>query len=193
MPHAITWIDRLRIEGTVWALDQRIYDLPRQSRIAKRREVRANLLTAASDVGTSAALRNLGGSRRLAVEYRDAEYGEEPRPNWIAAALFLGIGQLVFVSLMSEATFAFRDGIKAVDPNVTGTFAWEGIRYLQDNVTVTFVNGDAQILGGAWTPLTWALWLAATVVIGKLWRVIPLLRRSRNRHTSLAEAGWEKG
>ena len=68
MPHAITWIDRLRIEGTVWALDQRIYDLPRQSRIAKRREVRANLLTAASDVGTSAALRNLGGSRRLAVD-----------------------------------------------------------------------------------------------------------------------------
>jgi hypothetical protein len=93
MPHAITWIDRLRIEGTVWALDQRIYDLPRQSRIAKRREVRANLLTAASDVGTSAALRNLGGSRRLAVEYRDAEYGEEPRPNWIAAALFLGMSQ----------------------------------------------------------------------------------------------------
>jgi hypothetical protein len=44
----------------------------------------------------------------------------------------------------------------------------EGIRYLQDNVTVTFVNGDARILGGAWTPLTWALWLAATVVIGKL-------------------------
>ena len=66
---------------------------------------------------------------------------------------------------MSEATFRVRDGIKAVDPNVTGNFAWEGIRYLQDNVTVTFVNGDARILGGAWTPLTGALWLAATVVM----------------------------
>ena len=124
--------------------------------------------TAASDVGTSAALRNLGGSRRLAVEYRDAEYGEEPRPKWIAAALFLGISQLVFVSLMSEATFAFRDGSRR-STRTHGTFAWEGIRYLQDNVTVTFVNGDASILAGAWTPLTWALWLAATVVIGKLW------------------------
>ena len=51
-------------------------------------------------------------------------------------------------------------------------------------MTVTFVNGDAHILGGAWTPLTWALWLAATVVIGKLWRVIPLLRRSRTASTS---------
>ena len=153
MPHAITWIDRLRIEGTVWALDQRIYDLPRQSRIAKRREVRANLLTAASDVGTSAALRNLGGSRRLAVEYRDAEYGEEPRPNWITAALFLGISQLVFVSLMSEATFAFRDGIKAVDPNVTGTFAWEGIRRHPDPMSPRPIELSTHLL--YWRRRSW--------------------------------------
>ena len=33
------------------------------------------------------------------------------------------MSQLVFVSLMREATFAFRDGIKAVDPNVTGTLS----------------------------------------------------------------------
>jgi hypothetical protein len=183
MPHAISLIDRLRIEGTVWALDQRLYDLPRRSRIAKRREVRDNLLTAASDVGTSAALRNLGGSRRLAVEYRDAEYGEVPRPNWIAAALFMSTGLLVFTSLMSEATFAFRDGVLAANPNATGTFAWEGIRYLQDNVTVTFVDGSARIVGGAFTPLTWALWLVAAVVIGKLWRVVPLMRKSRTAST----------
>jgi hypothetical protein len=179
MPHAITWFDRLRIEGTVWALDQRIYDLPRQSRIAKRREVRANLLTAAADVGTSEALRNLGGSQRLAAEYREAEYGEEPRPNWIAAAVFLSTGLLVFTSLMSEATFAFRDGVLAADPNATGTYTWAGIRYLQDTVTVHFANGDARIVGGAWTPLTWILWLVATIAIGKLWRVVALLRKSR--------------
>jgi hypothetical protein len=183
MPHAITWFDRLRIEGTVWALDQRLYDLPRQSRIAKRREVRANLLSAAADVGAAQALRQLGGSRRLSMDYREAEYGDEPRPNWIAAALFLFTGQLVFTSLMSEATFAFRDGILATNPNATGTFAWEGIRYLQDNVTVTFTNGDARIVGGAFTPLTWGLWLVATVAIGKLWRLVPLLRKSRTAST----------
>ena len=35
MPHSLTWFDRLRIERFVWTLDQRIYDLPRASRIAK--------------------------------------------------------------------------------------------------------------------------------------------------------------
>ncbi len=52
MSDALTWMDRLRIERVVWALDQRLYDLPRRSRIAKRREVRQNLLTAAQDIGT---------------------------------------------------------------------------------------------------------------------------------------------
>ena len=54
MNRTLGWIDRLRIERVVWALDQRLYDLPRKSRIAKRREVRENLLTAAADIGTSA-------------------------------------------------------------------------------------------------------------------------------------------
>ena len=59
MTHSINWIDRLRIERVVWALAQRLYDLPRRSRIAKRREVRENLLTAANDIGASEAMRNL--------------------------------------------------------------------------------------------------------------------------------------
>ncbi len=59
MPQHITWIDRLRIERVVWALDQQLYDLPRASRIAKRREVRENLFAAAHDIGTTEALRRL--------------------------------------------------------------------------------------------------------------------------------------
>ena len=47
MAHALTWIDRLRIERAVWALDQRLYDLPRRSRIERRRELRGNLVTGA--------------------------------------------------------------------------------------------------------------------------------------------------
>jgi hypothetical protein len=66
MPHRRTWFDRLRIERFVWTLDQQIYDLPRASRIGKRREVRDNLIAAAQDVGTTKALRRLGGSRSLA-------------------------------------------------------------------------------------------------------------------------------
>lgn len=63
-PRPISVLDRLRIERVVWSLDQRLYDLPTRSRIAKRREVRSNLLTAARDIGTAHALRNLGSPRR---------------------------------------------------------------------------------------------------------------------------------
>jgi hypothetical protein len=50
MPRSVSWIDRMRIERLVWALDQRLYDLPYRSRIAHRREVRQNLLAATRDV-----------------------------------------------------------------------------------------------------------------------------------------------
>jgi hypothetical protein len=179
MSHTVTWIDRLRVERVVWALDQRLYDLPRKSRIAKRREVRENLLTAAHDVGTSDALRNLGNSRQLAAEYRSAEFGDAARPSWMAAALFLLTGQLVLTDLLAEAASAFGDGITAADPAASGTYTWHGIRYLQDTVTYTFVNGKGSSVGGAWTPFAWALWLVATVLVGRLWRVVSVWRRRR--------------
>jgi hypothetical protein len=177
MTHALTWFDRLRIERAVWALDQRLYDLPRRSRIAKRREVRENLLTAAHDIGAKDALRNLGDSRQLAAEYLSAEFGDGARPSWVAAALFLLTGQLILTSILSEAALAFGDGVTAADPDATGTFTWSGIRYLQDTVTFTFVHGDGDHVGGAWTPLAWAIWIVATILVGRLWRVASVWRR----------------
>jgi hypothetical protein len=179
MTHAVTWLDRLRIERAVWALDQRLYDLPHKSRVAKRREVRANLLTASHDIGTIDALRNLGNSRQLAAEYLSAEFGDGPRPSWIAAVVFLLTGQLILTSVLNEAALAFGDGITAASPSATGTFTWRGIRYLQDTVTYTFVNGEGSYVGGAWTPLAWAIWIVATVLVGRLWRVASVWRRRR--------------
>jgi hypothetical protein len=69
MAHRLTWIDRLRVERVVWMLDTRLYDIPRESRIAHRREVRQNLLTAGQDIGTTAAVRNIGSSAQLAAAY----------------------------------------------------------------------------------------------------------------------------
>jgi hypothetical protein len=140
MAHALTWIDRLRIERAVWALDQRLYDLPRKPRIARRHELRENLRTAAADVGAVAALRNLGVSRQLAAEYLSAQFGQGARPSWYAAAAFLLTTQLVLTPLLSEATSAFGDAITAADPDATGTFTWAGIAYLQSSVTYTFVD-----------------------------------------------------
>jgi hypothetical protein len=170
-------MDRLRIERVVWALDQRLYDLPRKSRIAKRQEVRANLRAAVIDIGATDALRNLGNSRQLAAEYRAAEFGDQARPSWIAAALFFLTGQLLFTSLLTEAALAFGKGITAANPHATGTFTWSGIRYLQDTVRYTFVDGKGSSVGGAWTPLAWAIWIVATVLVGRLWRVTSMWRR----------------
>ena len=177
MTHSITWIDRLRIERAVWALDQRLYDLPRKSRIAKRREVRENLITATHDIGARGALRNLGNNRQLAAEYLSAEFGDEARPSWMAAALFLLTGQFILTSILSEAALAFGDGISAVNPSATGTFTWRGIRYLQDTVTYTFANGESTHVGGAWTPFAWVVWIVATILVGRLWRVYSIWRR----------------
>jgi hypothetical protein len=179
MPHTVTWLDRLRIERVVWGLDQRLYDLPRASRIAKRREVRENLLAAAADIGARDALQRLGNSRELAAEYLTAEFGDGPRPSWIAAAVFLLTGQLVFTSLLSDAASAFGEGVAAADPHASGTFTWSGISYLQDAVTYTFVDGHGTQVGGAWTPLAWVLWLAAAALVGRLWRFPAVWRRRR--------------
>ena len=108
MAHTVTWIDRLRIERVVWSLDQRLYDLPRKSRIAKRREVRENLVTAASDIGTADALRRLGSSQQLAAEYLSAEFGDDPRPYWVAAATFALTAQLG----LHVAAERSRDGVR---------------------------------------------------------------------------------
>ena len=42
-----------------------------------------------------------------------------------------------------------QDGITAANPNATGTFTWSGIKYLQDEVTYTFVHGKGSSVGGA--------------------------------------------
>lgn len=169
--HTISWLDRLRIERVVWTLDQRLYDLPRRSRIEKRREVRANLLSAAHDVGTGNALRQLGNGRRLAMEYRDAEFGDTPRPSWIATIYFAGTLPLVLNWVLFEAAYAFRDGILAADPHATGSYVWSGLRYVQSTVTFSFTDGQATWVGGAWTPLLWALFIGGTVLVGRLWRI----------------------
>lgn len=179
MRNNVTWIDRLRFERVVWELDQRLYDLPRRSRIAKRREVRENLRAAAADVGAPDALRNLGNARQLAAEYRSAEFDDQPRPSWLAAGLYLFTGQLVLTALLAEAATSFSDGIAAANPHATGTFTWSGIGYLQDKVTYTFTDGHSTWVGGAWTPVAWAVWAVSTVAVGRLWRVIPIWRERR--------------
>ena len=177
MQHTVTWFDRLRIERIVWALDQRLYDLPRRTRIETRREVRRNLLTGARDVGTAQALRNLGGSAELAQEYLSAAFGTRPRHHWMAAAIFFVTVPFLATSSFADAANAFASGITAADPAATGTYTWGGITHLQSTVTYTFTDGHGTSTGGAFTPLFYLLWIVGTILVGRLWRALPAWRR----------------
>jgi hypothetical protein len=172
MPHPVRTLDRLRVERLVWLLDQQLYDLPRSSRIATRREVRANLIEAAGDVGTGEALRRVGGSRQLARQYLAAELGDGPRHSWIAAAYACTLIPLLLNFFLGEAALAFQNGVTAAGPQVTGTFTGTGISYLQSPIIVVAANGHADHTGGAWTPLSYVLWVLATIAAGRLWRLL---------------------
>ena len=184
MPHPVTWRDRARIERVVWALDQRLYDLPRASRIATRREVRQNLITAARDVGAGAAVRQLGGIGELASEYLTAEYGDGPRHSWIAACVVLAGVPLILMAVLGDAALGFGRGITAANPHATGTYVWGGVSLLQDRVTYTLANGHGTYTGGAMSPLAWALLIVGAVTAGRLWRTVPTLRRRRALHAA---------
>ena len=171
-------IDRARIERRVWSVDQRLYDLPRAARIARRRELRTNLLDAAADVGAVAALRDVGDSRTLAASYLDAELGSAPRHSWIAAAVFLFGAMLLLTSLLTDAAKAYGDGILAGNPHSSGKFTWHGIEYLQTTVNYSVANGAHTFRGGALSPIGWLLLVGTAIAVGRLWRAIPRSHRA---------------
>jgi hypothetical protein len=179
MNRPITVLDRMRIERATWTVDARLQDLPRSSRIAKRRELRLNLRAAAEDVGARQAVRQLGDLHRLASDYLAAEYGEAARrPSWTAAALTFLLMDAAMLILSYLVTSIFRAGVIAADGQATGSYHWHGLPYLLSDERFTFANGSSTSDGGAWTPLVYLLFLAATVIAGRLWRLVPALRRS---------------
>ena len=82
-------------------------------------------------------------------------------------------------SLFTDAAVAYRDGVLAVNPHVTGAFIWNGIDYLQTSVEYTFVDGSSNFTGGAFSPLAYLLLISAAVIVGRLWRLPSVWRRRR--------------
>jgi len=180
MARRLTWIDRLRIERVVWTLDQRLYDIPRDSRIAHRREVRENLLSAAQDLGTTAALRNLGTSAQLAAAYLSVEFGDRPRHSWIAAAVWAATSMLVVTAVLADAANGFAAGVAAGNPHSIVIYHWGGLSLLQSGVTVKAASGHTTVSGGGLSVAGWVLWVAIAVMVGRLWRA-PGTWRARSR------------
>ncbi|MDX6254194.1 MAG: hypothetical protein QOJ11_528 [Frankiales bacterium] len=180
-------LDRLRIERAVWTLDYRVQDLPRATRIGKRRELRHDLRAAAADVGARQAVARLGDLRQLALGYLAAEYGElARRPSWTAAALWIAVVDLVALAIGSIGEAAFRSGVTAASPHVTATLHWHGVRFLVSDATFSFVDGRATSVGGAFTPLVYVVMLGGAVVAGRLWRISVRGRRLHWRQRTLS-------
>jgi hypothetical protein len=163
----------MRVERAVWTLDGYLQNLPRKSRIAKRRELRVNLRAASADVGTNEALRRLGNVRTIAAEYVIAEYGG-PGPSWTVAMCVM-LPMFAFMFWLSNARIdAFRSGLIAANPHLTGMFHMTGITYVMTNDTFTFANGKVTEVGGTLLPLVYVCVVALTVLAGRLWRAIPI-------------------
>src|ERR1039457_3263607 len=147
MTETLNWTDRMRIERAVWTLDTYLQNLPRKSRVAKRRELRVNLLAASADVGTHEAQRRLGSLRTLAAEYVVAEYGG-PGPFWFAAMCVM-LPAFAFMFWVSNARIdAFRSGAIAASPHLTGVYHLTGVAYVLTNDTLTFANGKMTEVAG---------------------------------------------
>jgi hypothetical protein len=180
---SLTLPDRLRIERAVWTLNGYIDDLPYRSKRARRHETRANLYAAAADVGVAEAIRGLGDLRQLAAGYLAAEYGETgPRPSYTAGLVCVILVNVAAVALVEVGESAFTAGLLAADPDISGTFHWRGIPYVSDPVAVTVTDGSSRATGGGLTVLTTFAWMAAFVLGGRLWRLLPVWRRWRSRH-----------
>jgi hypothetical protein len=171
--------DRLIIERAVWSVDYLVQDLPWRSRVSKRRELRQDLRTAAAEVGARTAVDGLGDLRRLAQDYLAAEYGDPTqRPHWNAAAAWLVLSTAVMMLIDHVANTAFRAGVAAGGAHPTGVLTWGGIPHLLDRGTFTYGDdGHVTRLGGAWTPWVYVVILGGAVLIGRLWRMVPYLRR----------------
>jgi hypothetical protein len=140
MPRDLTWLDRLRIESTIWAVNTKLVDLRASRRKSIRQELRANLRAAAAEVGARESVRQLGSLRRLAGEYLDAEYGDRPHPRYflgLAWAVAVEVAYLAALLLWFEAYLA---GVDAVKPHPDGTFTVGDGIWLPE-VGVTYAHG----------------------------------------------------
>jgi len=172
----LTWMDRMRIERAVWSLNSYLRNLPRKSRIAKRRELRVNLRAASADVGANEALRRLGNVHAMAVEFLATEYGG-PAPSWIVATYVLFIAYYFMVWIVNARIDAFKVGAIAANPHLTGTFHLTGVAYVLRNDTFIFTNGRVTEIGGTLLPIVNLYIFALVVLVGRLWRAIPAVRQ----------------
>ena len=125
-------IDRFRIETAILRYDfwLEMRGVRGRRRRDLRRELRANLIEARADVGTTRALFGIGSSKELAYAATDSD---PSRPRWSQGALWAALvfGVVVFGCMFTA--IAFTAGVEA--SGVSGqtargfVFPWFGVDY----------------------------------------------------------------
>jgi hypothetical protein len=173
-------IDRLRIERAIWTLDALVQSLPGRSRRAIRREMRANLRAAGAEVGGREAVRRLGSLRRVAIGYLEAEYGEgRPRPHWLKAMFWVLAVEAVVLMVTFVGHSAFMSGVEAADRHPDGTYVWHGLGWLGVAGDVSYSGGKVEGSSFDFSGMVLVYLLAAAVLGGRLWRLLPAWWRRR--------------
>jgi len=170
---ALTFVDHLRIERAVWTVDTYLSVLPMRRQREIRRELRANLRASAAQVGSKAAVRNLGSLRRLSYEYLSAEYRGRPWPIPFKGAAWMIITAAFLLTAWTVAVDSFRAGLAdAGAPPGTYTVHWPLFGF-GGEITVDSSGGFTQHTFTL-SLLVWLAWLLGAFVVGsRLWRVIP--------------------
>jgi hypothetical protein len=167
-------MDRVRIERVVQSVDFLTQDIPGRVRRSIRRELRANLWAAASRAGASEAIRQLGSLRQLAEGYLAAEYGGgRRRPRWMSGFLW-AILCVILISAINIVNFvAFTAGVQAARPAADGAFTERVSPWVMGTVKVTYTHGTLHSLAVSLPELMLVYCVAALILGGRLWRLVP--------------------
>ena len=165
-PSRIGFADQLRLDGYLIRLDWHLQDYPQKAARAIKREIKADLLTAAGEVGMPAALAAFGSPAVLAHGYL-GELGRE-RPRFTAGAVAAGLSIGVVWFLQIAYAFGALDALGAVGGG-TATLTALG-------ASATYTNtADILSVGGTFTWQWFVLWigvgLLAFVPFSRIWRL----------------------
>lgn len=174
MSKRLSLAEWLRVERAVWTLDAYVQGLPSRARRAIRRELRTNLRASAAEVGAQTAIRNLGGLRRLAIGYLEAEYGEgRPRPRLLKGIAWGAVASLVILVALIVGYESFLAGLEASTPD-PGTYRWEVAR-------VFGVSGEVTVDDSGFAEFRLAVsypYFLYPIVVGligaRIWRLWPV-------------------
>lgn len=155
--------------------------LPRKHRKAILAELRDNLDAAATDVGMSVAIEEMGRPRALARQYLDAE--PAIKPTWSIGFLAVVLGGFVWLVGIGTYTIGMLDALQGVREE-TGRGQSAESSYFGINIAA---EASDQMFGAAFTGISWITIIALLLVFSvfsRAWRLPGRLRQRKQQRAA---------